>query len=375
MKNVILSIMLLSALTGCSPAGIVGEIYDVGTPLESRSVSFENLTGDKGAGGKAASPLGVGRKGSPARHFMPGETIVLCDIDGPGVIRHIWMTMSKTPEVLQGLVLRVYWDYQEHPSIETPIGPFYGVMHGKVSAYQSAVHSVNALAGLNTWMEMPFRKHVKMEIVNESPQATPMFYNIDYTLGDTLPRETGYLHSIYRRENPTVLKEDLEILPKREGKGRFLGCVLGIRTLTSHWWGEGEFKVYLDGDQEFPTICGTGTEDYVRQSWGLQDATFLYAGTSLKQGTLANLEQGNLNTIYRWHIKDPIYWKEDIRVTIQQIGHDGTMYERKDDWSVSSFWYEPVPSRPLPQMPDFNARAEDYESEEEKTDEDEMTEE
>ena len=372
MKNLILGIMLVMGSTDCLFADTVGPVYDVGTSVESRSISFENITGDKGAGGKAASPLGVGRKGSAARHISPGETIVLCDIDGPGVIRHIWMTLLKEPAVLQGLILRVYWDNQAHCSIETPIGPFFGVMHGQVKAYQSAVHSVNALAGLNSWMEMPFKKHVKIEIVNESSKetpyllSTPLYYSIDYTIGDTLPRETGYLHAIYRRENPTTLKKDFEILPRREGKGRYLGCVLGIRTLSPHWWGEGEFKVYLDGDREFPTICGTGTEDFVGQSWGLQDATFLYAGTSLR--TLENIEQGNLNTIYRWHIKDPIYWKKDIRVTIQQLGYaDGVgLYDRQDDCSVCSFWYEPVPSKPLPPMPDFNARAKDYDVPEKK---------
>jgi len=360
MKNLIFATILTICLAGCIPDGTVGQIYDVGTSVESRSISFENLTGEKGAGGKAASKLGVGRKGLPAIHFKPSESVVICDIDGPGVIRHIWVTLASNPEILQGLVIRVYWDNQEHPSIETPIGPFFGAMHGQVRAYQSAVHSVNAKAGLNSWMEMPFKKHVKIEIVNESPLPTPLFYNIDYTIGDKLPAGTGYLHAFYGRQNPTTLTEDLEILPRREGKGRFLGCILGIRTLTSHWWGEGEFKVYLDGDKEFPTICGTGTEDYVGQSWGLQNATFLYAGTSLQQGTLANLDQGNLNTIYRWHIKDPIYWKKDIRVTIQQIGHDGALYERQDDWSVCSFWYETLPAKPVPQIPDYNTRTKDY---------------
>lgn len=270
------------------------------------------------------------------------------------------MTQGQSTEILQGLVLRFYWDGQTHPSIEAPIGPFFGLMHGKVSAYQSAVHSVNAMAGLNNWMAMPFRQHVKIEITNESDQMTPIFYSIDYTLGDKLPAETGYLHAIYRRENPTTLGEDFEILPRRTGQGRFLGCMLGIRPLVDKWWGEGEFKVYLDGDREYPTICGTGTEDYVGQSWGMQGATHLYTGTSLYPGN--DWQPGELNTFYRWHIKDPIYWNEDVRITIQQIGHGGTagLFERQDDWSTCSFWYEPVPSAPLPMMPDYAARIVDY---------------
>jgi hypothetical protein len=195
--------------------------------------------------------------------------------------------------------------------------------------------------------------------------TTPLFYNIDYTVGDKLPAKFGRLHVIYRRENPTRIKHDFEILPSRTGQGRFLGCILGIRTLQPNWWGEGEFKVYLDGDTDFPTICGTGTEDYIGQSWGLENVTHLYGGTALRQE--------NLNTIYRWHIKDPIYWKKDVRITIQQIGWSSEvkektgsgLYERKDDWSCAAFWYEPVPSAPLPNMPDYADRIADYLTEEE----------
>lgn len=335
------------------------DVYDLGVHVRSRTISFENPTGAKGSAGKAASSLGVGRKGSPAKHIQPGESIVLCDIEGPGVIRHIWLTVWPTVEALQGIVIRAFWDNQKHPSIEAPLGSFFGTMHGQPRAYQSAVHSVNARAGLNTWMEMPFRGHAKIVIQNESAHKALVFYNIDLTLGDKLPPELGYLHSAYRRENPTTLRKDFEVLPTRKGKGRYLGCVLGIRTLSSNWWGEGEFKVYLDGDEDFPTICGTGTEDYVGQSWGLQNAAFLYAGTCL--------QSNDLNTIYRWHIKDPIYWKKNIRATIQQIGYRDGLYERQDDWSVCSFWYEPIPSDPLPDMPNLKARLEGYLPEEKLT--------
>ena len=153
MKNLIFKIMLVIGLT--SFVGNAENIYNVGTHAESRSISFENTSGAKGAGGTAASALGVGRKGSPARSMAPGQTIVLGDIDGPGVLRHIWMTMARNVEVLQGIVIKIYWDNQTQPSIEAPIGPFFGLMHGQVKAYQSAVHSVNSMAGMNNWMEMP----------------------------------------------------------------------------------------------------------------------------------------------------------------------------------------------------------------------------
>ncbi len=336
------------------------KIYETEIPLDSRTISFENPKGEKGKGGTASSKIGVGRKGLPSKEFRSGQQYTLCDIQGTGVIRHIWVTVRKDVETLQSIVIRAYWDGQEYPSIEAPLGAFFGIMHGKVGAHQSAAHSVNSDAGMNIWLEMPFDKQAKITITNESKKSTPLFYYIDYTLGDKLPEKFGRLHVLYRRENPTTLKEDFEILPKRTGSGRFVGCVLGIRPLEENWWGEGEVKVYLDGDTNFPTICGTGTEDYIGQSWGLQKAAYLYGGTSLMDN--------KLNTIYRWHIKDPIYWKKDIRVAIQQIGwsqkvNDKTgsgLYERQDDWSCAAFWYEPVPSEKLPPMPDYKARIKDY---------------
>jgi len=336
------------------------KLYEIEVPVDSRTISFENPTGAKGKGGMAASKIGVGRKGLPAKEFRPGQAYTLCDINGPGVIRHIWVTVRKDVETLQGIVVRAYWDGQEHPSIEAPLGAFFGIMHGKVGAYQSAAHSVNSDAGMNIWLEMPFAKQAKITLTNESTKSTPLFYYIDYTLADKLPAKFGRLHAIYRRENPTTLKQDFEILPERTGSGRFVGCVIGIRPTESNWWGEGEVKVYLDGDSNFPTICGTGTEDYIGQSWGVQNTAYLYGGTSLTND--------KLNTIYRWHIKDPIYWKKDVRVTIQQIGwsqevNDKTgsgLYERHDDWSCSAFWYEPIPSDKLPAMPDYKARIKNY---------------
>ena len=356
------NLKLFAVLLLIATVAVADEIksYAIETPLESRTISFENPTGEKGKAGMTSSKLGVGRKGQPAKDFAPGQTYILCDIKGPAVIRHIWVTVRKDVETLQGIVVRAYWEGQDNPSIEAPLGAFFGIMHGKATAYQSAVHSVNSDAGMNIWLEMPFAKQAKITITNESTKTTPLFYYIDYTLGDKLPEKFGRLHVMYRRENPTILNKDFEILPKRTGSGRFVGCVLGIRPLSPNWWGEGEVKVYIDGDTNFPTICGTGTEDYVGQSWGLQNTAYLYGG--------ACLTNSKLNTIYRWHIKDPIYWKKDIRVTIQQIGwsqevNDKTgsgLYERQDDWSCSTFWYEPVPSAALPPMPDYQARIKNY---------------
>jgi hypothetical protein len=330
-----------------------GAIYDLGNQLKSRSISFENPTGEPGNGGKTASGLGVGRKGFPAKNIVPGETVVLCDITGPGTIRHIWMTGSfnNDPVGIRSMVVRGYWEGQEHPSIECPLGDFMGSAHGKVNAYQSAVHSTGINSAFNIWLPMPFQKSGKLTLTNEGDRDITVFYQVDYTTGDQHPDDLGRLHVCFLRENPTTLKTDFEILPKREGKGRYLGTVLGIRSFDEHWWGEGEIKIYMDGDTEFPTICGTGSEDYVCLSYGMQQTPYLYQGCSWNQKGYVSM--------YRWHLPDPIYWKKDCRITIQQIGYDrsrqdstGTpLYERADDWCCATFWYEPVPSAPLPPFP------------------------
>jgi hypothetical protein len=326
--------------------------YLLDVPFESRSISFENVTGAKGEGGKAASRLGPGRKGAPSRDLKPGETVTLCDIAGPGVIRHIWVTTKPEPLVLRGFLVRAYWDGQEHPSVECPLADFMGIAHGQVRAYQSAAHSVGPSAGMNFWLPMPFAKQARLTLTNEGTRGAPLYYQVDYTVGDVLPAGVGRLHVSFRRESPTTLKQDFEILPRREGKGRFVGSVIGIRSLGPDWWGEGEIKVYLDGDKEFPTICGTGSEDYVGLSWGIQQAAFLHNGCSLNEAGYVGL--------YRWHLPDPIAWKKDCRITIQQIGWNGSgLFERQDDWSAAAFWYEAVPSAPIPPCPDAPARTAD----------------
>ena len=339
----------VSAARAQGPGGMYPSApFDLGKDIESRSISFENPTGAKGEGGKAASNLGPTRKGMPAKDLDPGETVTLCDIQGPGILRHIWVTTRSEPANLRSMVIRAWWDGQAHPSIECPLGDFMGIAHGQVRAYQSAVHSVGRNAGMSIWLPMPFAKQARITLANEGDKKTVLFYQIDCTVNDSLPADVGRLHVLFRRENPTTLKKDFEILPKREGKGRFIGSVLGIRSLADGWWGEGEFKAFLDGDGEFPTICGTGSEDYVGLSWGIQETPFLYLGCSL--------DQKGFVCMYRWHLRDPIVWKKDGRITMQQIGWKDGLFERQDDWSCAAFWYEAVPSAPLPPMPDVKAR-------------------
>lgn len=343
-------------------------LYELDTTLESRSISFENPTGARGEGGKAASPLGVGRKGSPARLLAPGETVQLADISGSGTIRHIWATTFPVPAFLRGAVVRIYWDGQAHPSVEAPLGDFFGFAHGKTPPYQSAVHSVSEKAGMNIWLPMPFTTSAKITLTNELPQPMPFFYQIDYTLGDQHGADVGRLHVYFNRQNPTTARTDFTLLPKREGRGRYLGAVMGVRPTRPEWWGEGEMKAYLDGDTQFPTLNGSGAEDYVGLSWGLQPNAFLYNGANYREQDSTS-DTGRIS-MYRWHLVDPIYWQQEARVTIQQIGHNGDtpetledylgdLFEREDDWSVASFWYEAVPSAALPALPKLPQRLAD----------------
>jgi len=344
--------LLAGCRTTATTEDLIFKPYDLDTGLLSRSISFENRTGQAGKGGTAASRLGAGRKGRPAVTLKAGQTVSLCEIEGPGVIRHIWMTTENSPINLHSLVIRAWFDGQPHPSIECPLGDFMGCAHGKVMPYCSAVHSLGAKAGMNFWLPIPFVKRVKMALTNEGEKDVPVFYQLDYTRGDRLAKDVGRLHVLFRRENPTILKQDFELLPQRSSAGRYIGSLIGIRNLhPQQWWGEGEIKVYMDGDTDLPTICGTGSEDYVGLSWGIQQTPFWYNGCLL--------DQSHFIAMYRWHLPDPISWKKQCRITIQQIAWNEGLTETQDDWSAATFWYEPIPSAPLPTMPDVTARTKD----------------
>lgn len=355
-KRVVSCFLVFVIMFGCiscrRTVDIVSEPYLLDTGLVSRSICFENPTGAPGEGGKTASRLGAGRKGSPSISLKAGQEVQLCDIEGPGTIRHIWMTTRRDALNLRSLVIRAWWDGQEHPSVECPIGDFMGFAHGKVMPYYSAVHSLGQNAGMNIWLPMPFARRAKITLSNEGEKNVPLYYQIDYTIADKHPDDVGRLHVLFRRENPTTMKKDFVMLPQRKNKGRFMGAIIGVRNLTpGQWWGEGEIKIYMDGDTDFPTICGTGSEDYVCLSYGMQQTPYLYNGCSLKEN--------NFVSMYRWHLPDPISWRKECRITIQQIAWKKGLAETQDDWSCATFWYEPVPSEPLSQMPDIGARTAD----------------
>jgi hypothetical protein len=323
--------------------------YRLDKSVATRWINFENPAGAPGMGGRAASALGIGRKGAADRVLDVGETAQLCDVEGPGTLRHFWCSTLPRPLVLRSLIVRVWFDEQEHPSIECPLGDLMGVAHGKAAAYTSAVHSVAANGSLHLWLPMPFLLRARVTITNDGDELVPFHFQIALTLGDRHDKEVGRLHACFLRENPTTLGRDFELMPMRQGNGRYLGSIVGVRSLHDHSWGEGEVKVYLDGDEAFPTLCGTGSEDWIGLSSDPAERSFLHHGTSLRRGAYT--------TMYRWHLLDPVIWHKEARVTIQQLGRkDGRLIETFDDWSCSTFWYEPLPSRKLPPFPAWESR-------------------
>ncbi len=295
----------------------------IDSSIDSRSISFENPSGERGGGGTAAN----GRKGSPARLIAPGEKVMLADIKGPGRVRHLWMTFPPSiPEQMRSAILEVSYDELDYPSISVPCLDFFGLPHGRPTAYFSALTSVAEGRGFNAYFPIPFRKRLRMEFTNGSAVSIPFYYQINYTLED-VAADTGYLHVSFRRENPTTLQKDFVIASGLRGPGRFLGSALGVRVLRDDmsWYGEGEFKVYRDGDEKWPTICGTGLEDYVGSAWGMGKHTALYAGVPIHVVDPARQKTPtgpvpDFVSFYRWHLPDPIVFRETFTATIQQIG-------------------------------------------------------
>lgn len=334
----------------------------------TRSISAENPQGLKGAGGQYTNHLGIGRKGRPCITLPQGETTVLADIAGPGVVQHIWITCTdRTPglgdnhrHVLRDLVIRMYWDGEETPSVEAPLGDFFCQGHALRTVVNSLPIVVNPTGGMNSYFPMPFRRGCRIEVENQ--HCLPIegfFYQITWAEVDSLPEETAYFHAQWRRENPTVLGQDFTILDGVRGRGHYVGTFLSWAALQRHWWGEGEIKFFMDGDTDWPTICGTGTEDYVGGAWCF-GATYStpFLGYTQHQTTTDMLPLNGspndcvpLHGMYRFHLPDPIRFTEDLRVTIQVIGHDHKqLFERSDDVSSVAYWYQTEPHTAFPKL-------------------------
>jgi len=290
--------------------------------MDARAATFENPTGARGAGGTAHG----GRKGAPSRRVRAGERVVLADLAGPGVVRHLWLTFPPgPPDQMRAMVLEMFHEGVDGPSVSVPCLDFFGLPHGRPVAYHSALTAANEGRGFNSWVPMPFRHGMRIEFVNGSSRGTTLYYQVDYTLQPDLDESLGCLHVAFRRENPTVLGRDTVITDGLSGPGRFLGCVVGVRVLDEGtWYGEGEVKVYRDGDGDHPTICGTGLEDYVGSAWGMGPHAAPYGGAPLSVGAGAGTggpdDRPEFVGFYRWHLADPLMFSAGLRVTIQQIG-------------------------------------------------------
>ena len=338
---------------------------------QTRSISPENFTGEKGKGGMddltdtrpnhanakdAARDLGRGWKVNPFIRIKSGETFTLADIKGPGAVQHIWMTPTGN---WRYSILRFYWDDEKEPSIEVPVGDFFGMGWGEYAPLNSLPVSVNPGSAFNCYWQMPFRKRcrITMENINEKDPMN-LYYQIDYTLTD-VPDDMAYLHAQFRRTNPNTDKKDLTLLEGVKGKGQYVGTFLAWGVNNNGWWGEGEIKFFMDGDTDFPTIAGTGTEDYFCGSYnfdrGGQYVAFSTPYVGLHQvtkpdGTYKSQQRFGM---YRWHIMDPIRFDKDLRVTIQDLGwrSGGRYLPQKSDVASTVFWYQTEPHAPFPRLP------------------------
>ena len=332
----------------------------------TRSISAENFTGEKGQGGKAtegtgvncARDLGVGWKISPSVAIAPQSTFSLADIQGPGAIQHIWITTA--PNNWRWLILRASWDGEENPSIECPLGDFFVMGWCEQSNVNSLPIAVNPAGGMNSYWEMPFRNRARLTLENVGPEAAIVYYQIDYTLTD-VPEDMGYFHAQWRRSNPLPSKEVHTLLDNVKGIGHYVGTYIAYQTNSMGWWGEGEIKFYLDGDKDYPTICGTGTEDYFGGAWDFEQPRGEYCPFSAPFSGLPQVikPDGLYRSqqrfgMYRWHIMDPIRFEEDIRVTIQALGwRSGRRYlPLQDDIASVAFWYQNEPHVSHPPLPD-----------------------
>ncbi|MGZ5209998.1 MAG: glycoside hydrolase family 172 protein [Kaistella sp.] len=285
--------------------------------------SFENPGGLKGQGGKENN----GAKGHPMEMLRPKERKVLLNIQGAGVIQRIWLTLNeRSPRILRAIRLDMYWDGETKPAVSTPLSDFFGIGLGRTIPFQNTFFSNPEGRSFNCYIPMPFRKGARITITNESDSTETLFYDINFLRVKEHPAGVMYFHASWNRNSTTKLGEDFEILPKVTGKGRFLGCNLGIIADSIYgksWWGEGEVKMYVDGDSNLPTLVGTGTEDYIGTAWGQGAFSHQYQGCPIAD------DPNRQWTFYRYHVPDPVYFTTDIRVVIQQMGGDMTPNVKK----------------------------------------------
>ena len=372
MKNInfFLSLVLVSTASLVSAQSFNGMDVELSnlyrlSDAKTRSISPENFTGETGKGGmatleegnaaKAARDLGQGWKVNPYIIIKAGETFTLADIDGPGAIKHIWMTPTGNRRFS---ILRFYWDDENEPSVECPVGDFFANGWGPYAHVSSLAVCVNPGSAYNCYWVMPFRKKCKITMTNISNDDMHLYYQIDYTLND-VPEDAAYFHAQFRRVNPLPYKAVYTILDGVKGQGHYVGTYLCWGVHNNGWWGEGEIKFYMDGDSKFPTICGTGTEDYFCGSYNFDvggqytEFSTLYTGLAQVIRPDGSYKSQMRFGLYRWHIPDPVRFEKDLRVTIQALGwRDGGRYlPLQDDISSVAYWYQKEPHAPFPKLP------------------------
>lgn len=335
---------------------------------QTRSISPENFDGAKGAGGMAlegtgaphAEGLGRGWKISPSVRIAPGATFTLADIAGPGAIQHIWLTTH--PDKWRRSVIRMFWDGEETPSVETPLGDFFCNGWGVRSNVSSLAICANPAGGFNSYWELPFRAHARITIENLDDTPMTLYFQVTYIVTQ-VPDDAGYFHAQWRRSNPLPHRTDHLLLDGVRGQGHYVGTYLAWGVHNNGWWGEGEIKFFMDGDTQWPTICGTGTEDYFGGAWNFEQPKGEYCVFSTPYSGLSQVikpdglyQSQQRFGMYRWHIVDPIRFSQDLRVTIQAIGwRPGAQVKAylplQDDIASTSFWYQSEPHAAFPALP------------------------
>lgn len=331
---------------------------------KTRSISAENPTGGKGMGAmKKGGEWGIDWKVAPSLPIEGNREVCLAEIEGPGAIQSMWFAGGVT---VWHCILRIYWDGQETPSVEAPLPSFFGAGYnleqnsdtGRFPTLNSVPVLVAPKRGYNCFWEMPFRKSCRITVENVMNIRVDCYYQINYTLTD-VPEDAAYFHAQYRQARP-VTDSLYTLLDGVRGKGHYVGTTLSVGLNgTGGWWGEGEFKFFLDGDTEFPTVCGTGTEDYFGGAYDWDAGGYTtYSGPYMGMFSTVSpnglyLSQQKFN-MYRWHVMDPIRFDSDLRVTVQDLGwrsHNGRFLKRRDDFSSTAFWYQTLPTAPFPVFP------------------------
>ena len=356
---------------------------------QTRTISPENMTGEKGKSCMAASHLGPGRKGSGFIRIPAGESITIADIKGPAEIRHMWFTLTdKTHRgsfVLRDVVIRIYWDDETVPSVESPIGDFFCNGFGARCDINSLPIIVNPTGGFNSYFRMPFNRSAKIVISNEhEADIEHFFFTINYALVSSPFTDPLYFHAQWRRQRVTTPGEDYVLLDNVQGYGYYVGTYLALTALERYWWGEGEFKFYVDGDSTYPTQHSTGSEDYFGGAWAFHQRNDLghasaqcfqtlyvgYPWQSKRDHTRDFFQTGDANPVhgfgddalpvhglYRWHLPDPVAFHEEIKVTFQQMGNDDIrLYERQDDIATVAYWYQSPGNNQNPKFPNQQQR-------------------